>query len=238
MNELVPAVVNRPRDPRDVGRSIAGVGLGAVALVAGALRGERPRPAPDATPSASAVAAGVVVETSAFAARVVHAAASATVHAKHVFDAVAPNAVTAVIDGRIRHLGEIGATTAEVGKNELLGGMSKVVMPVLDPMLDTLLPTVLERLGGEQFKEPMLNLVESIVDEVIQPVLETAMPLAIDKLTEDPEPVRELVWGQGVGMAGEARTRAHDVARTVDDRTDTIMERLRLRRHRPPAATP
>src|SRR5689334_4060596 len=108
MSELVPAVVNRPRDPADVGRSIAGAGLGAIALVAGALRGERPKPAPDAAPTASAVAAGVVVETSALAARVVHAAAAATVQAKHAFDAVAPNAVTSAIDGRIRHLGAIG----------------------------------------------------------------------------------------------------------------------------------
>jgi hypothetical protein len=237
MSELVPAVVNRPRDPGDVGRSIAGAGLGAIALVAGALRGDKPKPAPDATPTASAVAAGVVVETSALAAKVVHAAASATVHAKHVFDAVAPNAVTSAIDGRIRHLGEIGATTAEVGKGELLDGVSKVMMPVLDPILDNVLPTVLDRLGGQQFKEPMLNLVESIVGEVMQPVLETALPLAVDKLTEDPAPVRELVWGQGVGMAGEARTRTQDVARTVDDRVDTIMERLRLRRRRP-AGTP
>jgi hypothetical protein len=233
MTDLVPAVVNRPNDPGDVGRRVAGAGLGAVALVAGALRGDRPKPPDDAAPSASAVAAGFVVETSALAARFVHAAASATVHAKHTFDAVAPHGVTSAIDGQLRHLGAIGATTAEVGRTELLDGMSKVVMPVLDPILDNVLPTVLNRLGGDQFKEPMLNLVESIVGEVIQPVLDTALPLAVDALGKDPEPVRELVWGQGVGMAGEAHTRAQEVAQTVDDKVDSIMERLHLRRRRP-----
>jgi hypothetical protein len=236
MTELVPAVVNRQRDPGDVGRSVAGAGIGAIALVAGALRGERPKPAPDAAPSASSVAAGVVVETSALAARFVHAAASATVQAKDAFYAVAPHGVTSAIDGRIRHLGEIGATTAEVGKGELLDGMSKVVLPVLDPILDKILPPMLDKLASDQFAEPMRNLVESIVGEVIQPVLDTALPLAVDALGEDPEPIRELVWGQGVGMAGEAHTRAQDVARTVDDRVDSLMERFHLRRRRPAAS--
>jgi hypothetical protein len=222
-------------DPGDVGRAVARAGLGGIAMLARALKGDQPAEAPGAPVAATptAVAAGIVVEGSAVAARMVARVGRAGASAKHAFDAVAPHTVVSAVDGRLQHLAEVGVTTAEVGRVEFSEAITKVVMPIVDPIIDKILPIVFDRLSSPEQSEGLVNLVENIVDQVIQPILEKSLPLALDALGEDPEPVRELVWGQGVGMAGEALTGVQTVARTADDKLDEIARKLRLRRRKP-----
>ena len=224
-------------DPGDVGRAVARAGLGAIAMLAGALRGDDNTPAvsghEEIATTPATVAAGVVVEGSAVAARMVARVGRAGASAKHAFDAVAPHHVVAIVDDRLQHLAEVGVTTAEVGRVEFSEAITKVVMPIVDPIIDKILPIVFDRLASPDQSEGLVTLVEGIVDQVIQPILEKSLPLALDQLGQDPEPVRELVWGQGVGMAGDARSRVGEVARQADDRLDDIARKLRLRRRKP-----
>jgi hypothetical protein len=234
----VAAVTN---DPGDVGRAVARAGLGAIAMLAGSLRGEAPaEPAPstDVTTTPVAVAAGLVVEGSAVAARVVARVGRAGASAKHAFDAVAPRGMVVSFDTRLHHLAEVGVHTAEAGRVEFSEAITNVVMPIVDPIIDRILPLVFDRLAAPEQSEGLVHLVEGIVDEVIQPILEKALPMALDQLGRDPEPVRELVWGQGVGMATDARSRVQDVARQADEHVDQIARRLRLRRRGTPTISP
>lgn len=106
----------------------------------------------------------------------------------------------------------------------------RVVTAALEPVLDRILPDVLARLDSGRDRGQLIDLVESIVDEVLPPVVDRALPEVLGRLSAEPEPMRELVWGQGAGMADEVAARVQDAARHADERVDRIARRLRVRR--------
>jgi hypothetical protein len=108
--------------------------------------------------------------------------------------------------------------------------VSSRVSEEIDGMLDRILPLVLEKLSRDEHRAQLNVLIQGIVNDVLPGILEEAIPKVLDQLTADPEPIRELVWGQGAGMATEVTGRVQNIARAADERVDHIARRLHLRR--------
>lgn len=228
------------------GRRPVGLVLGAVTLTADLVRGRSGTagapgpwsvPVPAGAPTPPAVLAGLLVEASAAAAGLVgrgaHIGRAAVVSlglVGHVVPRVATDRVTALL----RRYAAIGRASAYAGRAEIVASLPRIADRVMDPVvehvLDGVVPDVLARLtsGGE--RSHLVDLVESVVEEVLPPVVERALPETLDRLSVDPEPVRDLVWGQGAGMANEVAARVQDAARQADERVDRMVRRLGLRR--------
>jgi hypothetical protein len=89
----------------------------------------------------------------------------------------------------------------------------------------------LEALADRIAENPaLLRLVNDIVGHVLEPAIDTALPVVLDKLVQDPEPVRQLVGAQSLGMADELADRARVSAAHGDDAFERLATRLRLRR--------
>jgi len=73
---------------------------------------------------------------------------------------------------------------------------------------------------------------------VINDVLDPMLPVVLEKLAQDPAPIRQLVSSQSIGMAQEMSDRARVRAAQGDDAIERLAVRLRLRRRTPAAKDP
>lgn len=244
-----PGTTDEPRGGGTAdGRRPARLLLGALALAAevardgGARAGGGPRPStapvPMGAPTLPAVMAGVLVEASAAATGLIgrgtRIAGRAAAVSLRGAGRIAPRAATDRVATLLRGYAAIGRASVYAGRAEIAASVpglaDRLVDPVVDHVLDRAVPDVLTRLESGGDRPQLVELVESVVDDVLPPVVERALPEALGRLGADPEPVRDLVWGQGAGMANEVAGRVQEAARQADERVDRLARRLGLRR--------
>ncbi len=89
--------------------------------------------------------------------------------------------------------------------------------------------------GGPWLVETM----NDVVGRVLGPLLDNVLPLVVERLRENPEPIKELVRDQSVTIAGEVAETVRSGAATADSSLERIARRLTFRRPRaelPPAS--
>ena len=86
-------------------------------------------------------------------------------------------------------------------------------------------------LADDVVNEPaVVGLIEQVVDRLQWRVVDDVLPVVLDRLKAEPEPVREIVRGQGVGAAEEVANAARARAANGDEAVDALVGRLLHRR--------
>ena len=92
------------------------------------------------------------------------------------------------------------------------------------------------RIGTRYLDEHILDLINAIID----PVVAVAVPAALNRLTEDPDQIRNLIWDQSGGLADEMANSFRARLVSADDAVNRLTDRLtgRARRQRRRASSP
>lgn len=103
----------------------------------------------------------------------------------------------------------------------------QALVGLVDALLPELLPIVLQRLSDDP--DALLGMLDAILPEV----LDRALPVALGKLNENPDPVRDLIWGQSSSFAGDLAVTFRSRLLLLDDRVDGLVRRLTFRKPLP-----
>lgn len=133
--------------------------------------------------------------------------------------AVAPGSLRRRVAAGLEGLADRGRTEESLSREESADAVNQLVE---------------QGTGGPWLVETM----NVAVGRLLGPMLDNVLPLVVERLRENPEPIKELVRDQSVTMAGEVATTVRSGASAADSSLERIARRLTLRRPRadlPPA---
>lgn len=86
----------------------------------------------------------------------------------------------------------------------------------------------------------MLETANEVVGRILGPLLDNVLPMVVERLRENPEPIKELVRDQSVTLAGEVAGAVRSGAVAADSSLERVARRIAFRRPRselPPSSS-